>query len=551
MVRVTARAPLTIALLAFLVLATSAPARAQAPRTISYQGILTDAAGTLVPDGNHALALTLYDAASGGVALFAETQTVPVVRGTFGAILGSATTGGIPATVAFDRAYFLGVSVDSAAELAPRVPLTAVPYALRAAVADAVEAGSVHTASVAGAAITSDKLAAGAVASANVADGAIAGVKLADGAVSVAKLVDGAVSTAKLADGSVTMAKLSGAGGADGQALTWSAGAVTFAEPTLKLRYAGAGTTAANEGAFAITGNHAGLEGLTTGTGSLDAGVLGKTSGGNAIGVYGLITGGARDSLAMFGRNDGAAGTGGLFQNTSAANPYAALQGASAGSGPAIQAYALGSGAAFEANSGSGSPDVAVFKRNGVNVARIDSAGIGYFNGGTQNSGADVAEAFEVAGGVASVEPGDVLVIATTRDRAVERSRQAFSTRVAGVYATKPGVLLTEWPVADPGQAAQVDPANPLDPAMPSGGVAPAAPAPPAMVPLGIVGVIPTKVTAENGAIRAGDLLVTAATPGHAMKAGTNPPMGSVLGKALEGFDAPEPGRIRVLVGIR
>ena len=39
---------------------------AQVPRQISYQGILTDANGVIVPDGNHALALSLYDAARAG-----------------------------------------------------------------------------------------------------------------------------------------------------------------------------------------------------------------------------------------------------------------------------------------------------------------------------------------------------------------------------------------------------------------------------------------------------------------------------------------------------
>jgi hypothetical protein len=78
------------------------------------------------------------------------------------------------------------------------------------------------------------------------------------------------------------------------------------------------------------------------------------------------------------------------------------------------------------------------------------------------------------------------------------------------------------------------------------------------MVPLGVVGVIPTKVSAENGAIRRGDLLVTSGTPGHAMRA--DPvvvggvaiyPPGTVLGKALEEFDGPGTGVIRVMVNVQ
>jgi hypothetical protein len=53
-------------------------------------------------------------------------------------------------------------------------------------------------------------------------------------------------------------------------------------------------------------------------------------------------------------------------------------------------------------------------------------------------------------------------------------------------------------------------------------------------IPLAVVGVVPVKVTAEGGAIVPGDLLVASSTPGRAMKAGDQPPLGSVLGKALQ-----------------
>ena len=55
---------------------------------------------------------------------------------------------------------------------------------------------------------------------------------------------------------------------------------------------------------------------------------------------------------------------------------------------------------------------------------------------------------------------------------------------------------------------------------------------------LGSVGVVPVKVSAENGPIRPGDLLVSSATPGYAMRAGPNPPQGTVLGKAMGKWDA-------------
>lgn len=171
---------------------------------------------------------------------------------------------------------------------------------------------------------------------------------------------------------------------------------------------------------------------------------------------------------------------------------------------------------------------IALFKSGNpgtVNVARINSAGRGFFNGGTQSSGADVAEAFDVTGSIAQYEPGDVLVISTTADRTVERSAEAYSTLVAGVYATKPGVLLTE---------------EHIDADL-SG-----------MVPMGVIGVIPTKVCGENGPIRRGDLLVTSSLPGHAMKADLDKVKpGQVIGKALESFDGQGTAKIKVLVSVK
>ncbi|UOU99234.1 hypothetical protein MUU74_04565 [Chryseobacterium daecheongense] len=171
---------------------------------------------------------------------------------------------------------------------------------------------------------------------------------------------------------------------------------------------------------------------------------------------------------------------------------------------------------------------IAVFKSGNpgtVNVARINSAGRGFFNGGTQNSGADVAEVFDVEGNVSEYETGDILVISTDSDRTVEKSSKPYSTLVAGVYATKPGVLLTEEHIdADISDK----------------------------VPMGVIGVIPTKVCLEGGKIKRGDMLVTSSKPGVAMKADLKKvKVGQVIGKALQDYDQNETGKIKVLVNIK
>jgi hypothetical protein len=160
-----------------------------------------------------------------------------------------------------------------------------------------------------------------------------------------------------------------------------------------------------------------------------------------------------------------------------------------------------------------------------LNVARINGVGKAFFNGGTQNSGADLAEAFDVTGDINTYAPGDVLVISTTKDRAVERSSEPYSTLVAGVYATKPGVLLTE---------------EHIDSELIG------------KVPMGVVGVIPTKVCLEGGAIKRGDMLVTSSLPGVAMKADIHKVLpGQVIGKALQDFNAETTGKINVLVNVK
>jgi hypothetical protein len=70
-------------------------------------------------------------------------------------------------------------------------------------------------------------------------------------------------------------------------------------------------------------------------------------------------------------------------------------------------------------------------------------------------------------------------------------------------------------------------------------------------VPLAVVGIVPCKVTAENGAIRVGDLLVTSSTAGRAMKGTDRSRMlGAVVGKALESLDKGT-GVIQVLVTLQ
>jgi hypothetical protein len=130
---------------------------AQIPRTLSYQGILSDTLGTPKPDGMYAITFRLYDAPSGGTLLWVETQSLQVKRGLFSAVLGSQTP--FPSSLTFERQYWLGIQPASDPELAPRIALTSVGYSLNSLSADSARiAGTVPNNS-----ITANKIAAGQV----------------------------------------------------------------------------------------------------------------------------------------------------------------------------------------------------------------------------------------------------------------------------------------------------------------------------------------------------------------------------------------------------
>lgn len=137
---------------------------------------------------------------------------------------------------------------------------------------------------------------------------------------------------------------------------------------------------------------------------------------------------------------------------------------------------------------------------------------------------ADLAEMIEVSTGAITVAAGDVLVIDPRDYRKVTASSTLRSTLVAGVYSTKPGFVGSQRDWDKPGEGeranySRADFAKLYD-----------------EVPMAVVGIVPCKVSAENGAIRPGDLLVTSSLGGHAMR-DENPATGTVVGKALQAHD--------------
>jgi len=139
--------------------------------------------------------------------------------------------------------------------------------------------------------------------------------------------------------------------------------------------------------------------------------------------------------------------------------------------------------------------------------------------------GSDFAEALPARTDRRLYGPGDVLVM--SRDgKTVQKTNHPYSQLVVGVYSTRPAVLGAE----KGGGITRVDDID---------------------VPVAITGVVPTKVTTENGTIRVGDLLVSSSREGYAMRAGSrHASRGAVLGKALEPL-IKDSGTIRVLIMLR
>jgi hypothetical protein len=239
---------------------------------------------------------------------------------------------------------------------------------------------------------------------------------------------------------------------------------------------------------------------------------------GNGTGLNVVKNGTLGTGAAIFGPSGGTAivAQGGTGVNASS----------NSATGAAVLAYvASAAGIAGSFQNKAGGNILAGYAGGSTPVFRLDGTGKGYFDGGTQTGGADFAESVAVLGKHSQYEPGDLMVIDSTGHRRLARSSKPYSTKVAGIYSTKPGVLATPH-IMDDSQLKEE-------------------------VPLAIVGIVPCKVTSQNGPIEVGDLLVSSSLPGYAMKGRNRSRMlGAVVGKALEPLDKGK-GVIQVLVTLQ
>jgi hypothetical protein len=391
-----------------------------------------------------------------------------------------------------------------------------------------------------------------------VADQGITSPKLADSAVTTPKIADFSITSAKFAPGALSGLGLVGTSANNfvgeqstqiNSATTYAVSAVNSATTNsavglygetastmgLALKARASSTTGSASAIYAITeassGNGVfslansptgitygvygqsrsisgtGVRGETFTTAGTNYGVWGQTAAGNySAGVYGIAasTTTSTTQYGVFGRAEGINGIGvvGFAANTAI--------GGGAPIGVLGQTVSPG-GVAGEFVNAAASGNILIARNATGNVWRVDTTGGQWTNGIMHAGGADFAESISPTPSTRQYQPGDLLVIASGGDRQVELSTEAYSTRVIGIYATKPGVLASRHGLDGDGSE----------------------------IPVAMLGIVPAKASAENGAIHRGDLLVSAATPGFVMRASDRERLiGAIVGKAMQPLDS-------------
>jgi len=292
------------------------------------------------------------------------------------------------------------------------------------------------------------------------------------------------------------------------------------------------GTSGFNNGVWGRSFSPAGVavrgENMAT-TGTATGGAF-FSKGANGLGLYAAATAQSGAGVGVHGFAQSPNGVGVLGDVASPCPPPVGACGAGFPIGVLARINATsGAAGVFEEDFNDGGGQLIIGRTMshtpGVfdNVFRVQDSG-DVFARSYNSGGADFAESFSVKGAKSLYAAGDVLVIDDTSNRRLTRTTKPYSTLVAGIYSTKPGVL------ASPYKMDQTPQSN---------------------VPLALVGIVPCKVTTENGGIKVGDLLVTSHKPGYAMK-GTdrNLMAGAIVGKALEPL-AKGNGVIQVLVTLQ
>lgn len=288
------------------------------PQTINYQGYLKDGSGSPLSTPV-TLTFRLYQTAEGSTAVWSESVNVTPKEGIYSLILGTFTP---LASSLFNNVLYLGVQVDSGAELPGRQLISSVPFAFRSEVAESVTFNSVDTDALFDGVVTTPKLADGAVTAQKIAAGSITANELASNAVTSQSIAWHSITPDRL---DTTFVKTSG-DSMSGPLLLVSGSAAT----AMDVRATNNASTAE---AVKIT---------NSGTGTAFSSYAGSTGG--SAGLFSIVASlNNADALTATTPGGGNAGTFTIFN---AASTGSALHASTNGAGDAIQAVNSGSGLA-------------------------------------------------------------------------------------------------------------------------------------------------------------------------------------------------------------
>lgn len=467
---------------------------ANTPRLINYQGVLTDPDGTPVADDDYSAIFSIYADATTPTPLWTETHAaVTVTAGVFSVILGGTT----PLTDGLFNATerWIGIKVGANDEISPRSQLTAVPWALRAAVVDNGGSGD----SVWQTDGTNVYRESGNVGIGTPLPAKNLHIRSDDPDVKLEMtqnspnnwvelgFFNDAIEMGRLyADKTINVVSLSGLTG-------------------LRLRTGGADRLAIDGGGQIGIGTSMPSAHLDIASTSSDAGPWAVLSGGGSI-LNNI-------ALRLFDRGT-ASGNHNIieFSHSNAGSPasVARIVSESVGSNSVnggrltFQVASNNAGGYFE--------DQLVLDHDGRTKVRV-----------LEITGADLVESFDISD--RGCQPGTVVVIDDAESGRLRSSSTPYDTRVAGVVSGAGGLAAGIHMGEGSGLGGDIQ--------------------------VAMTGRVYVKCTADNGAIKPGDLLTTSDKPGRAMKAtDRDKSMGAVLGKAMTPLETGE-GLVLVLVNLQ
>ncbi len=494
---------------------------ADAPSTFVYQGVLTDIDGLPIID-EVGVTFSIYLEEINGSAIWSEQITIaPDGNGYFYAELGNINSLS-NVFIATDKLY-LGIKIGNHTEMFPRQLITSVPFSINS----------------------------------NIADGSITGSKIVDGSLELSELNQSSALIGQIIkwDGSNWAPSEDLSGTSNNNDITVIAGSGLTAigdqdSIILGIEENGIITSmiADNSITFHKIANETIENKNISSTAQID---ISKIAGAATLESSQIFTGsnkftnsievnsGSENKSALLARSE--TGKVGIIAQSNSDNSPSLyiLNGVSdvppagdpQGTGPLIEAWTLN--VVLFPYSVSLEPKFSVAHNGDVSAA-------GTITGG----GTDLAEMVNV---VNNVEAGDVLVIDSNNPNNFALASSAKSRLVAGIYSTNPGFVGVEnqsntsisiTPGDDPLEYLYNNEVRQVSDNLKGD-----------KIPMAIVGIVPCKVTNENGDISPGDLLVTSSKAGHAMK-DNEPSVGTVLGKALEPMNN-ESGLIKVLVTLQ